>query len=101
MVVTPLIIALAILVSGLLVLFVFFLKAGNEGKKRNTDVSRKAREVKKAGDLIERIEKENPEMVEKIRSQFIADKKIESVKESAEEDISDVLKLWLSENEKE
>lgn len=68
---------------------------------RTDDVSRKDREVKKARDLIERIEKENPQMVEKIRSQFVAERRIESVKESSEEDISGVVKLWLSENEKE
>ncbi|MFA4885184.1 MAG: hypothetical protein WC601_05340 [Desulfotomaculaceae bacterium] len=96
-----LITALIISAAGLFILFAIFFKTGGKGGKRSSDVSRKDRDVEKVRDMIERIEKENPAMVARIRSQLTADKKIKMVSEAEDEDIGGVVRHWLSENEKE
>lgn len=92
--------ALIILVAGLFILFVIFFKTGGKGGKRSFDVSRKDRDVEKVRSMIERIEKENPALVAKIRSQLTADRKIKIVSEAEDQDIGGVVKHWLSEHEK-
>ncbi len=90
--------ALIISTAGLFILFVIFFKAGG---KRSSDCAKKDRDVERVRAMIERIEKENPILVAKIRSQLTADRKIEMVSAAEDEDIEAVVKHWLSENEKE
>jgi hypothetical protein len=72
----------------------------NSGVKIKNKMSRteKDKETEKVQELIKRLEKENPEMVSKIRSQFNADRKLKSVKESGQDEIGSVVKHWISDN---
>ncbi len=93
--------ALIISTAGFFILFAIFFKTGGKGGKNSSGVSKKDRDVEKVRDMIERIERENPAMVAKIRSQLTADKKVKMVSEAEDEDIGGVVKHWLSENKKE
>lgn len=81
---------------GVLVLWlILFSKSSVKGNNKASG-SDKDKEAKKLKELIKRLEKENPEMVSEIRSRFIAEKKLESVKESDQDEISNVVKHWMS-----
>ncbi|NLI12533.1 MAG: hypothetical protein GX425_07900 [Peptococcaceae bacterium] len=93
--------ALFISAAGLFTLFIIFLKTGGKGGKKQFGVSSKDKDVAKVRDMIEKIEKENPDLVAKIRSQLAAEKKVEVISKAEDEDIGGAVKHWLSENEKE
>lgn len=87
---------LILILLGIFVLWVIFFAKSNKKVSETVSSNEKDKEAKKVQDLIKRLEKENPEMVSKIRSQFMADKKMESVKEADQEEISSVVKHWMS-----
>ncbi|WP_421070678.1 hypothetical protein [Pelotomaculum propionicicum] len=90
--------ALVILILlGVLVLWLLFSSKSSVKVNKTVSGADKDREAQKVQELIKRLEKENPELVSKIRSRFIADKKLESVKESGQDEISNVVKHWMSE----
>ena len=95
-------VALSILILlGLFVLWVIFFAQNNKKGKETVSSNEQDREAKKVLELIKRLEKENPEMVSKIRNQLKADKKMESVKETDQEEISSVVKQWMSDKNNE
>jgi flagellar biosynthesis/type III secretory pathway M-ring protein FliF/YscJ len=92
---------LILILLGVFVLWVIFFAQSNKKVSEAVNSNGKDQEAKKVQDLIKRLEKENPEMVSKIRSQFMADKKMESVKETDQEEISSVVKHWMSDKSNE
>jgi flagellar biosynthesis/type III secretory pathway M-ring protein FliF/YscJ len=92
---------LILVLLGIFILWVIFFAQGNKKASKTANSNDKDKEAKKVLDLIKRLEKENPEMVSKIRSQLIADKKMESVKETDQEEISGVVKHWMSDKSDE
>lgn len=100
------IISIFILV-GLLVLNVIFFKGSKKEENRNKPRSKNEENVNKVQSLIKKTEKENPELVNLIRSRVIAEAKekrvkdsIAKVKDSTSEDISLVLNYWLNNDNK-
>lgn len=87
---------LILILLGIFVLWLIFSAKSSVKVNKTVSGPEKDREAKKVQELIERLEKENPEMVSKIRSQFIAERKLESVRDSGQDEISSVVKHWMS-----
>ena len=87
---------LILILLGIFVLWLIFSAKSSVKINKTASGSEKDEEAKKVQELIKRLEKENPEMVSKIRSQFIADRKLESVKDSGQDEIGSVVKHWMS-----
>jgi len=89
--------ALIILIMlGVLVLWLMLFSNNSVKVNKTVSGADQDRGVKKVKELIRRLEKENPEMVSEIRSRFIAEKKLESVKKSDQDEIGNVVKHWIS-----
>lgn len=71
--------------------FLWVLFFGNKGDR---DTGRDGK-IEKVQSLIHQMEKENPELVRKIRSQMVIDAKLKSAKDTEPEDIGRVVKHWL------
>lgn len=67
----------------------FFAKKSENGESR-------VGKVAKVQSLISQVEKENPELVEKIRSQLAANAMLKEAKNSEPGDVGNVVKQWLS-----
>lgn len=97
---TPFILASILSITGFLFLWMIFFK----NDKKNVSQKRKKeaitdKDIKKVQSLIKKVEKENPEMVEKIRKHFAADEQLKKARNSDPEDIGGVVKHWLSDND--
>lgn len=98
MIKTHFLVVVVLTLMGLFVLWMMFFKENdknNTGKKSDKSTKRDT-EIKKVESLIKKMEKENPELVNKIRSQFMADARLKSAKGSDPEDVGLVVKYWLS-----
>lgn len=100
MIKTPFVVASFLAFIGFLFLWMVFLKNDekNINKKRERE-EKTNKEIKKVQSLIEKVEKENPEMVEKIRSHFAGDVNLKKARSSDPEDIGGVVKHWLSDKD--
>lgn len=101
MTITSFVVVSILALGGLLVLWMVFFEKSDQRKinKKNDRGTERDVEIKKVQSLIEKMEKENPELVKKIRSQFVADAQLKSAQNSDPEDVSRVIKYWLVDEE--
>jgi len=89
-------IASVLILAGLYYLInLFFIQDGSETKKEKDNES----SIEKVQSMIQEVEKKNPEQVAKIRNQFMAETQIKSARESEPEDVSGVIKHWISDKD--
>lgn len=85
-----------LIILGVLVLWLMLFSNNSVKVNKTVSGADQDREAKKVMELIRRLEKENPEMVSEIRGRFIAEKKLESVKGTDQDEIGKVVKHWIS-----
>lgn len=94
---------LSILITSVLILAglyylikLFFMQDSSVAKKEKGNKDG----IQEVQTLIQKMEKENPEQVAKIREQFMAEVQIKNAKESEPEDVGGVVKQWMSDTGK-